>query len=490
MKNTFKKIAALAAAALLVVAMAVPVFATEYPSGKGGDGSLTIENASYGETYAAYKIFDAKLNDAQDSASGITYYATADQKNAFEALTGNVFTFTAISDGTYEVGVKADADVISFLKDLSSIPGAVQEFSGDADATGVMAITGLPYGYYYVTSSLGSVVTIDSTNGAATIYDKNTSTPSVPEDPKTAAAATKSVGQIDTYTLTFTATNYYNTENATAEPQKIYNYTIVDTSEDIAVDTTTVTVKVGDTTLTADDYTVTYEDGTMTIVIPWTTDGTADTDFLYANNSNVVITYDAEILALDDATNEATFNWNTENEFGEGSTDVKNYDINFEKTDSQGELLAGAEFTLYTADEDGAQTTTPINLVKIQDGWYRLANSEDDAATIVTTIVVADGTENLENTFKEGFAKIEGLENGTYYLQEDKAPSGYNKLTEAITVTIDNADVAADKVQIVNYTGSELPSTGGIGTTIFYIVGGVLVVAAIVVLVVKRRRAE
>ena len=91
---------------------------------------------------------------------------------------------------------------------------------------------------------------------------------------------------------------------------------------------------------------------------------------------------------------------------------------------------------------------------------------------------------------------ISGLANGTYWLEETAAPAGYNMLESRQSITIEGANKNATVtegvyteggVQVINEAGTVLPSTGGMGTTIFYTLGGVLVVGAAILLVTKKR---
>lgn len=102
-------------------------------------------------------------------------------------------------------------------------------------------------------------------------------------------------------------------------------------------------------------------------------------------------------------------------------------------------------------------------------------------------------------TDENGEASFEGLANGTYYLVETKAPAGYNQLTEAQKVEVHdgehNAPVTSETqltvtAKVENQAGTLLPSTGGMGTTIFYVLGAVLVVGAGVLLVTKKRMSQ
>lgn len=161
----------------------------------------------------------------------------------------------------------------------------------------------------------------------------------------------------------------------------------------------------------------------------------------------------------------------------ESITNTYTYGIPVFKHTGTGEnkqALAGAEFKLYT----DAECTDALKFTKNVDNKYRY----DEANGNTTLTSLADGMIN-----------IEGIKEGTYYLKETKAPKGYNLLKDAIIITI-NADgdiktgtTTVTQVDVQNNAGSILPSTGGIGTTIFYIAGALLVLAAGVVLIAKKR---
>ena len=107
------------------------------------------------------------------------------------------------------------------------------------------------------------------------------------------------------------------------------------------------------------------------------------------------------------------------------------------------------------------------------------------AAMTTITVVTTDA---------QGKANFDGLEDGTYELVEVEAPKGYNLLTSPVEVVIDGADATETDLSpltvttpVENNSGTQLPSTGGIGTTIFYVVGTILVIGAGVVLITRRR---
>lgn len=143
--------------------------------------------------------------------------------------------------------------------------------------------------------------------------------------------------------------------------------------------------------------------------------------------------------------------------------------------------LEGAEFVLYKKAPNDADQNA------IQ--YYK----QDETTKAVSWVdAIADATK--VTTDANGAASFDGLANGTYYLVETKAPAGYNQLTEAKDVVVTGSITDSTKLsvtaEVANSAGTLLPSTGGMGTTIFYVLGAVLVVGAGVLLVTKKRMSQ
>lgn len=178
------------------------------------------------------------------------------------------------------------------------------------------------------------------------------------------------------------------------------------------------------------------------------------------------------------------------------TVNVVTYKFEFSKIDDKTEeALDGAKFELRTSDSSDAQT---ISFVRVADGNYKKADRDDEGT--VTEIVVNSKT-GVTPTVLSGFGGADNTNGTNYYLYETVAPSGYNKLTVPIIVNVkDDGTITATlngktisetgAFSVANNTGTVLPSTGGIGTTIFYIIGGALVVGAIVTLVTRRNMSK
>lgn len=466
-------------AMVMVLAMAVPAMADD-PT-----GTITIRNASAGQTYTAYKVFDATYNaDTKTTAysvkAGNLKAAAENAENAAGDKLFNVST-EADAEGNYSVsaaGDNLDADILTWLENNKSLFTQAGEVTPESGKTVTFNVA---YGYYYITSTLGATVTVNTNTPSVSVIDKNTTSPSIPEgsgkkikdaDGNWVEQNTASIGDTVDFQITFSATNFVTKDGETTQ---ITEYIVEDTPVGLAINEDTVTVKVGEEQITLAADAVSIDgNGKMTITLPW-----ADTDgnSIYTSPVGVTITYSAVITAAADAgtaTNTVKINYNDDS-IGDG-TETKLYSITVNKTDESGAALAGAEFELYNAATDGNK----INLVAVMDStnaavdYYRVATAKE---------VAAEGFESAKVV--AGNATIKGLKgNTTYYLEEVKAPDGYNKLTERQSVLVAETNAS---VTIQNKAGALLPSTGGMGTRLFYLVGGVLVVAAGVLLISRKR---
>ena len=446
-----KKIFALLIAMVMVLGMSTMVFAA-------GTGSITITPPSDVDTtqtitYTIYKVFDA---DASTDGSKISYKLVEGKTTAPAG-----FTVDAAGNVKY-----AGGDSVTELSeaDIAAIAAYVEDDTPVATATstgGAAAVAqNLPNGYYYITTTTGTVVTIDSTKPNATVEDKNivpsvdkkiTGATSYDEDGKKALAQ---VGTEVEYTATITV--------GKGQIGYVFKDTLGTGLEYVANSLTVTDMTAGtDYTLnvSGQNITVTFED-----------DSIKDLE----QDAEIVVTYKATVTSAalqdDPANNTATISYGNNSQYTSepSEAEVYNAKITVEKQDGDEQPLAGAGFVLKNADNK-YYTLTADGIV-----WV---DSEDDADEHVSA---ADGS-------VEAFT---GLADGTYTLVEKTVPAGYNKADDK-DFTIAQHDYTAGNLKqeatVVNQSGSVLPSTGGIGTTIFYIIGAILVIGAGVVLVTRRR---
>lgn len=478
MKGKMKKLVAFALAAIMVLAMGITVSAA--------GGSITVADTIGGETYTLYKVFDVSTGETGGYNYTIPenspYFNWTDGSEEMVAF-NEVFSASFNGGKTYVKKAEGvnDADVVTYLNNHvgSLIDTPVKTEISGADGEDVVFQVAED-GYYYVKSTVskGAAAMVDTVTGDVTIHEKNDAPGwegKVADD-----GNTYFVGDTIHYTLTYRALNYAN-------GNKITQYVVKDTPDTgIVINPNTVQVTIGGEAPKVDLVgTLTDETG---MTIKWVNN---DGDFLYTAPAEIVITYDATVM---DATkvgqngikNIATIAYNEEEptEVEEtvymGSITINKYDGDNENTKLEATFVisdknldeADAKFLKYVPGDLDAEP-------KVADK-YEWVDSIEEATKYVT---------------ENGTTTISGLKAGTYYLIETEAPDGYNLLPDAVEVKLEvpgaNTNVEQDPLvyiaDVANYQGGQLPSTGGIGTTIFYVVGGLLVAGAGILLITKKR---
>ncbi len=162
-----KKLLSFLMAALLLVGVCTAAIA------ENDDGVITIQNATAGQTYAIYKVFDATYSGTNIS---YTYTKTVDTDAFYTALTeeDSPFVLSAtVVENVYNVTIKADATAATISAWLADHNDLLTQTASQVAASSTVVFENLPYGYYYVTSTLGAAVSIDTVTPNVTIIDKN-----------------------------------------------------------------------------------------------------------------------------------------------------------------------------------------------------------------------------------------------------------------------------------------------------------------------------
>lgn len=511
-----KKFFAILLAALMVLALSSAVFATEPPVEEDPTtGTITVENATVGKDYAVYKIFDATF--VGDNVS-YTFTKTTDNAALYTKLTADDSPFVLTQQGTSDVYVVTlketigegsdavtvdDAYIIDFLKTIpvatfapqqvgTAVTAAAPASDPEAETTTVV-FEGLPFGYYFVTSTLGSAVTITNVTPDAEVVDKNLPEPHFDDQGKymfingeKVKINTANVGQQLDFVVPIDAYNYVDGEVVT-------KYTVTDTMPTgITLLTDTIKVYVDGTELPTTGYTLTLTptDSTpktgFTVEINWATlatgaslwnpiyndklDHLIEVKYSGVVNENITMSYGDSTTA---AENVATFDYTTDhnNSFPDGEkpqskTQTYSTGINLLKVDENDNALAGAQFqitgtsygvTVVNGNIFRAATAEEIADTEVEK-YYKVKDSNEyvkvtdyDAATDKPELeddtkyvkVSVSGTEYTTTPIdatewvgSDGKLSFTGLGAGFYTITETAAPDGYNPLTAPIYVNI------------------------------------------------------
>ena len=465
--KTMRKLFTVLLALAMTLALAVTAFADT--------GSITISNPQDGKTYTAYKIFDVTYD-----ADGHYAYTISKDSAAYNVVKDytNGLTLADIAN-TNKCSVSIDAaafSAASFAQHLKENVGSLGTGTDFTKVGDTMKASGLALGYYFVSGTSGTVCELVTAKDIQ-IRDKN----EAPQIEKSVDDndGTVEIGQVLTYTITgkVPSTKGYT----------VYTYEVTDTMSEGLTFNKDVKVTIDGVDVTTAATITNNDNGFVASVNMINYQGQID--------APVVITYTATVnekaIQRDKETNTATLKYSDnpadKNSYKESKVEVEvfsfNIVINKYATGNETTKLEGAKFVL----KKGANGP-----------YYKY-----DAATKVVSWVNAKGDATEVTTGADGAARFDGLQAGTYSLEETVAPTGYNQLTNDITIVLDKSgsatiDGAASApgtdhsltTGVANSTGTELPETGGTGTVIFVALGALAVICAGVFLVTNKRMSK
>ena len=529
MKKLVSRFMAVLMAMTMILSMSMTAFAAEAPK-----GTLTVNNTVAGKTLDLYQIFTATKN-----GDNVAYTLNSAYEGFFQnKITGaSKLTGEALSEKAYAYvkeqvgddgskGATFAKDILGWILSASGeTKTAVESTHSTADTADTKTvIDNLVYGYYVVyplgatdTSTAPGNETVKSVTSLVNVTDTTVTInmksnyPTVVKKVNDKNADDVNIGDTVTYTLTS------KVPDMTGYTSYVFNFK--DTLAKGLTFGSITSVKIGDVTINADTD-GTKAENTYTLTTKNNEDGTTEIKIemnkFLASNANkagqeIKVTYTATlnkdaVTGFDPNTNKATVEYSNKpgtNEKGESEpsiVDVHTFDFTIFKyylKDETQTALANAEFELYKANTAGnaADTDAKINIVDEGKGVYRQATADEAKVTGFTSAkIVSDD---------DGKVLVKGLEAGTYYLRETKAPEGYNKLLSDIKVEIKpvydkttgkltsysvdytyngkttNGTAITDKnshpeVAVENKTGAQLPSTGSKGALMVTLAGIVL----------------
>ena len=491
MKKAMKKLMAVLLAVAMVCAMAIPAFAAD---GTARTGSITINGAIDGQTYNIYRILNLEAN-----ADFTAYKYTINKGwDAFVTAHNDVFT---VNNGIVTSTAASNSAEVQALANAAGEYAEKNHLTADGTASSTSkTVTGLALGYYLVVStpalSENSLCSLGTTNPNVTINEKN-GKPTITKQVEHAAGSPASandatVGDTVKFVVTIDAID--------GKPE---NYVMHDKmDEGLTFNDSSVTVKRGETIL---------KKGTDYELITSPADGdTFDIKFkenVVKTNDVFTVTYSAALnekakVGTDGNKNETVLTYGDNGRVTAEPTKTYTWSFNIFKyfmDGTQEKALEGAQFILYRKANTNSESENEYAVMDA-NGKIKSWTTVESNATVLTSPA-------------SGNLTMSGLANGTYYLKEKEAPQGYNTLENAIEIMITAANwttlgtpsakieyktstaegatfvEAADgtTVKVENKTGTTLPSTGGIGTTIFYVIGGGLMAAAAILLITKKR---
>ena len=485
-----KKIAAIMFAFIMVFSLGTNVKAnTGSQTTSGQKGSITITNVKKGEIYNVYKVLTL---DSYDKANGLYSYLPANddwkayingEGQSYMSLNSNGYVEPHYSqDNAQEVAQK----LIEKAKVIAQTDNTIKTIAPVTSDDGKLVIDNLSLGFYVIDSTVGTLCALTTTNPDVTFEEKHEE-PTVSKqidysNSSDSTYETVKIGDSIHYSITIDvkpgATKYELHDKLDAG----LNYYINPASNKFNVD-----VSINDIANSNgrenDDYTFKFDNDkknafTLTFI---------DDYIQKALNKQIKVSYFVQVTK--DATVDAAIKNTAYLKYGAAqttrpaTTSVFTYQIPVYKYTGEGltaKPLPDATFKLYK------DTKNDDNLLRFDDKIGNVYKYNPNTEGTITSLVSGD----------DGYIKLDGLSAGTYILEETKAPDGYNKLENLITIVVTkdgetkkitkDGDVVT-QIDVKNNSGTLLPSTGGMGTTLIYLIGGALVLGSGFVLANKKR---
>lgn len=535
--KAYKTMLSVVLAIMMLVTMIVPTWAAMEGTLTGG--SITINDAVKDQTYSIYQILylesynattgayaykansewsefvnSDKIKDVYlevDAQGYVTWHQnkkltctneegeshTHNDDECYTMVNADAAAFAKLAEAYAKTQVASTEDPEKTVDKISPVKDPVTA------TTTTVKFEELKLGYYLVTTTLGTLCSLNTTNPNATIKEKNkvpTNTKEVKEDSTGAWGSSNDadINQVVEYRNTITLpvgsenVTFYDkmSSGLTLDTTSIKVYTNADLTTEFATSNYTLT------TTATDDYTFKIEFA-KTYLDSLTTDATLYVAYTAKVNENAVVGLpgndNESHLDYGDTTNikstptskTTTYTWDM---------DVLKY-----ANGKESDVLSGAQFVLIKkksvddSENPGKKKLVDDKVAKFTSG--KLAEWTDiSTITNSETGAITWPTESVLTTNESGKIEIDGLDADTYYLREIKAPDGYNMLDTDVEVVIEGAKTESGKLtyetvvaKVNNQSGTKLPETGGIGTTIFYCAGAILALGAFVLLVTKKR---